>query len=102
MARTRKTKKTADPDLIIDDVDDSDDGSEEEQEESSPVFNEEPSVVVKQPPAPKTFYAVLQNAHSMTVMGKKFYKGKPVELPLKYYDKFKKHGWFRIVSRSAA
>lgn len=96
MARTRKTRKAVsepEPEVVE---------TEEEEEEEAPVMKP----MAKKSPAkkavfkdesPKEFTAILQNATSLTLLGKKFLKNQPTKVPIEHLKLMRDHGWFRVI-----
>lgn len=95
MARSRKTRKTvSDPEPEV--VETEEEEEEEEETEEAPVTKKSP-VKKAFKEEPKEFTAILQNATSLTLMGKKFLKNQPTKVPLEHLKLFRDHGWFRVI-----
>jgi hypothetical protein len=89
MARTRKTRKSvSEPEPEVEEI---------EEIEEVPVTKKSP---VKKPfkeESSREFTAILQDATSLTILGKKFLKNVPTKVPMEHLKLIRDHGWFRVI-----
>jgi hypothetical protein len=92
MARTRKTRKSvSEPEPEVEEIEEIEEIEEVPVTKKSPVkkpFKEESS---------REFTAILQDATSLTILGKKFLKNVPTKVPMEHLKLIRDHGWFRVI-----
>lgn len=98
MARTRKTRKAvSEPEPEVVEVEETEDVDDVEEIDEAPKTKASPAKKVIKDEPKKEFTAILQNATSLTLLGKKFFKNQPTKVPIEHLKLIRDHGWFRVI-----